>query len=344
MVLKYRKTNILFDHNPGFRGIPYLCRVSILMKKIKIIDVKSEIGAGTRGASLGPDAIRVGAMDFGSTLFKKLDQTTVPDMNHLLFEPIKYNYAKRIKGVNTMCERVAAEVKQTLKAGKYPIVLAGDHSTSVGTMAGVKMAYPRQKMGVIWIDAHADLHSPFTTPSGNMHGMSLAASLGEDNSQNKMNKPDKETIDHWNKLKNIGNIKPKLAYRDLVFIALRDMEPEESYLLKTHKVKVFSTHEVKRDGVEKIARDALTYLSHCQHIYISFDVDSMDSSISKGTGTPVRNGITEKEAGSLLVRLVQNEKVCCFEIAEVNPTLDKENLMAENAFEILQRVVSQIMF
>ncbi len=94
--------------------------------------------------------------------------------------------------------------------------------------------------------------------------------------------------------------------------------------------------------MEKIARDALSHLNHCTHIYISFDVDSMDSSISKGTGTPVRNGITEKEAGSLCVRLVQHEKVCCFEITEVNPTLDKENLMAENTFEILQKVVSQI--
>ena len=107
-------------------------------------------------------------------------------------------------------------------------------------------------------------------------------------------------------------------------------------------MKVFTTNEVRKKGVESIARDVLAYLKKCTHLYISFDVDSMDSSISKGTGTPVRNGITEKEAGSLLVRLIQNEKVCCFEICEVNPTLDKENLMAENTFEILQKVVRQI--
>jgi arginase len=145
-------------------------------------------------------------------------------------------------------------------------------------------------------------------------------------------------------VKTLGNISPKIEYTDLAYIGLRDMEPEESYLLKKNKVKIFSTAEVKRNGVEKIARDALAHLSHCNLIYISFDVDCMDSSISKGTGTPVRNGITEKEAGSLLVRLIQNEKVCCFEIAEVNPTLDKENLMAENTFEILQRVVSQLTY
>ena len=107
-------------------------------------------------------------------------------------------------------------------------------------------------------------------------------------------------------------------------------------------MKMFTCAEVKRHGVERIARDTLSHLNQCNLIYISFDVDSMDSSISKGTGTPVRNGITEKEAGSLLVRLIQNEKVCCFEVCEVNPTLDKENLMAENTFEIITKMVSQL--
>jgi len=314
------------------------------MKKLKLIEVKSEIGAGTRGASMGVDALRIAALDYGSTLFKKYNSVEVATLNNLLFEGHGSSYAKRIKGVLTVCERVANEVKTALKENHYPIVLSGDHSTSAGTIAGIKMAYPKQKLGVIWIDAHADLHSPFTTPSGNMHGMPLAASVGEDNAANKMNKPDRETLEYWQKMKNMGGSAKKLDYKDIVYIALRDVEPEESYLLKKHKVKIFSTSEVKRNGVEKIARDALTSLSHCNLIYISFDVDSMDSSISKGTGTPVRNGITEKEAGSLLVRLVQNEKVCCLEIAEVNPTLDKENLMAENTFEILQRCVSQLTY
>jgi arginase len=233
-------------------------------------------------------------------------------------------------------------VSDTMKAKEFPIVLAGDHSTAGGTIAGIKMANPKARIGVIWIDAHADLHSPYTTPTGNVHGMPLAASLGEDNIANKLNKPDKETIELWNKLKKVGGISPKVQYSDLVYISVRDVEPEETFLMKKHKIKTFTTSDVKRHGVEKIARDALAYLNNCQLIYVSFDVDSMDSSISKGTGTPVRNGITEKEAGSLCVRLIQNEKVCCFEIAEVNPTLDKENLMAENTFEILQRVVAQI--
>lgn len=291
---------------------------------------------------MGPDAIKIAALDYGSNLFKKIESVEVPNENKLLFESPGSLYAKRIKGIYQLLERVALQVRNSLKNNEFPIILAGDHSSAAGTISGIRMAYPKQRLGVIWIDAHADLHSPWTTPSGNMHGMPLAAMLGEDNAQNKMNKPDKETLEWWNKIKRIGNIYPKIEYKDLVFIALRDVEPEEQYLLKKHKVKIFSSAEVKRNGVEKIARDTLAHLNSCAILYISFDVDSMDSSISKGTGTPVRNGITEKEAGSLLVRLIQNEKVCCFEISEVNPTLDKENLMAENTFEILQRVVSQL--
>lgn len=313
-----------------------------MIKNIKFIEVKSEIGAGTRGASLGVDAIKIAALDYGSTLFKQITSVEVQHENQLLFERDSTPYAKRIKGILAIYERLNKEVSTCLKSKVFPIVLAGDHSTSGGTLAGIKTAFPKSKIGAIWIDAHADIHSPYTTPTGNMHGMPLAASLGEDNATNKINKPDKETLDMWTKLKKVGNVSPKLSYRDVVFVSLRDIEPEENFLIKKHKVKVFNTSEVKRNGVEKIARDALSYLNHCTHIYVSFDVDSMDSSISKGTGTPVRNGITEKEAGSLCVRLIQNEKVCCFEISEVNPTLDKENLMAENTFEILQKVVSQL--
>ncbi len=314
------------------------------MKSVKFIEVKSEIGAGTRGASMGIDAIKIAALDYGSNMFKQIESFEIKTENQLLFEPPKYPYAKRIAGISSICERLSGVVSQTLKKNGFPIVLAGDHSTSIGTIAGIKMAYPKQRLGVIWIDAHADIHSPYTTPTGNMHGMPVAASLAEDNIANKMNKPDKDTIDLWNKLKKIGGVPQKINYKDIVFIGVRDVEPEETYLLKKNKVKTFTTAEVKRNGVEKIARDALAHLTHCNLIYVSFDVDCMDSSISKGTGTPVRNGITEKEAGSLCVRLVQNEKVCCFEIAEVNPTLDKENLMAENTFEILQKVVSQLTY
>ncbi|RYD55388.1 MAG: arginase [Sphingobacteriales bacterium] len=313
------------------------------MRNIKVIEVRSEIGAGTRGASLGVEAIRIAALDFMSSFFVNFPSEQVENENKLLYEPVASPYAKRIQGVYTMYERVAKSVSETLKSGLFPVVLAGDHSTAGGTIAGIKIAKPKNKLGVIWIDAHADLHTPYTTPSGNMHGMPLAASLNEDNRDNQVHSPDAQTIDLWEKIKNVGKIKPKINPEDIVFIALRDYEKEEEYLLKKHNIKVITVQEVRRKGVEQVVRQALLHLSSCDDIYVSFDVDSLDSSISRGTGTPVSNGLREREAEDLIASFMQNHKICCFEVTEVNPTLDKENLMAEIAFNILQRSVNLLL-
>lgn len=313
-----------------------------MIKPIKIIEVKSEIGAGTRGASMGVDAIKIAALDFGSPFFKRYKTVEIPSENNLLLEPVVNDYAKRIKGVYSLNERIAKEIQKTLKAEQVPIVLAGDHSSALGTISGIRMAYPEKKLGVIWIDAHADLHSPYTTPSGNMHGMPLACVLGEDNKDRQQNKPDDETVEYWEKLKNLGGIMPKVNYEDLVFIALRDYEPQEDYLIKKNKVRIFNLQEIRKKAVERVAIDSLNYLDHCDLIYVSFDVDSMDSRISSGTGTPVPNGITEKEAGNLIYYIMRSKKIVCFEMVEINPTLDRENLMAENAFEILQKTTNQL--
>ncbi len=314
-----------------------------MTNQIQFIEVKSEIGAGTRGASMGVDAIKIAALDFGSAFFKRHKTIEVENENHLLLEPVVHDYAKRIKGLYSLTERLAETIKKTIvKDGSIPIVLAGDHSSSLGTIAGIKMAHPKKKLGVIWIDAHADIHSPYTTPSGNMHGMPIACSLNEDNKDKAQNKLDDETIEYWEKLKNLGGISPKIEYEDLVYIALRDTEGPEEYLIKKNKVRVFNLQEVRKKAVERVAIEALNYLDKCDLIYVSFDVDSMDSRISQGTGTPVPNGITEKEAGNLIYYIMRSKKIACFEIVEINPTLDKENLMAENAFEILQKATNQI--
>ena len=313
-----------------------------MIKPIKLIEVKSEIGAGTRGASMGVDAIKIAALDFGSNFFKKFKAVEVQNENHLLLEPVVNDYAKRIKGIHTLNERLANEIKKTLLKEEVPIVLAGDHSSALGTISGIKMAYPNKRIGVIWIDAHADIHTPYTTPSGNMHGMPIACVLGEDNKERQQNKPDDETIEYWEKLKNLGGITPKIHYNDLVYIALRDFEPQEDFLIKKHKVRVFNLQEIRKKAVERVAIESLNYLDHCDIIYVSFDVDSMDSRISSGTGTPVPNGITEKEAGNLIYYIMRSKKIVCFEMVEINPTLDKENLMAENAFEILQKATNQL--
>lgn len=313
------------------------------MKNIKIIEVPSELGAGTRGASLGVDAIKIAALDFMSNFFVHFPSEKIEVENNLLFEPIKSPYAKRIQGVTNMYERISKSVCETIKSNFFPVLLSGDHSNAGGTIAGIKMAKPKSKLGVIWIDAHADLHTPYTTPSGNMHGMPLATAIAEDNKESMVHEPDEKTVEMWNKLKAIGKISQKVLPEDIVFISLRDYEKEEKHLIEKYGMKVITTAEVRRNGAENVSRKVLRYLSDCTDIYVSFDVDSLDSAISKGTGTPVSNGLREREAEDLISKFMQNRKVCCFEITEVNPTLDKENLMAEIAFNILQRSVNVLM-
>jgi len=313
------------------------------MKNIKLIEVASEIGAGTRGASMGIDAIKIAALDFMSNFFIHFPSEKIPHENKLLFEPIESPYAKRIQGVTLMYERVSKAVSDSIKQGFFPVILSGDHSIAGATIAGIKIAKPKSKLGVIWIDAHADLHTPYTTPSGNMHGMPLSISIDEDNEECKVHELDEKTEKLWQGLKNIGKICPKVLPEDIVFISLRDYEKEERLLIEKHGIKVITTNEVRRKGPENVVRAVTRYLSDCTDIYVSFDVDSLDSSISKGTGTPVSNGLKEREMEDLISKFMQNRKICCFEISEVNPTLDKENLMAEIAFNILQRSVNILM-
>ena len=313
------------------------------MKNIKLIEVPSEIGAGTRGASLGVEAIKIAALDFMSNFFIHFPSEKIPSENKLLYEAIESPYAKRIKGIVSMYDKVSKAVSDSMKNNFFPVVISGDHSIAGATIAGIKMAKPKSKLGVIWIDAHADLHTPYTTPSGNLHGMPVAVSINEDNKESAVHELDPETAKQWNYLKSIGKIAPKVLPEDVVFISLRDFEKEEKNLIDKYGMKVITTKEVRSKGPENIVRAVTRYFSDCSDIYISFDVDSLDSSISKGTGTPVNNGLKEREAEDLISKFMQNRKVCCFEITEVNPTLDKENLMSEIAFNILQRSVNVLM-
>ena len=242
-----------------------------------------------------------------------------------------------------MYERVSKAVKETIKNNFFPVIISGDHSTAGGTIAGIKAAKPNSRLGIIWIDAHADLHTPYTTPSGNMHGMPLSASIAEDNEESKVHDIDEKTKKQWEQLKQFGKVSPKVLPEDIVFISLRDYEKEEKHLIDKYGMYVITTAELRRKGPENVVKAALRFLTECTDIYVSFDVDSLDSSITKGTGTPVSNGLKEREAEDLVSKFMQNRKICCFEITEVNPTLDKENLMAEIAFNILQRSVNVLM-
>lgn len=306
------------------------------MRDIKLVEVRSELAAGTRGASLGIDALKIASLDKKSNFFTQFDPINVQDANNYLWKGNKFPNAKYIDGVYQVINNVYNTIELLRLDGKFPIVLAGDHSTAAGTIMGIKSAQPEKRLGVIWIDAHADLHTPYTTPSGNMHGMPLAMCAQLDNKECKVNEVDEKTLQYWERIKSIGGDSPKINPQDIVFISVRDTESPEDHLIKKHNIRNFTTQEVREKGVSTIAAEALDKLKTCDQIYISFDVDSLDSSISVGTGTPVENGLTVEEAIELNAELIKDKRVCCWEIVEVNPTLDSENLMAENAFEVLE--------
>lgn len=306
------------------------------MRDIRLVEVRSEIAAGTRGASLGIDALKIASLDAKSDFFTQFDPINVPDANDYLWKGNKFPHAKYIDGVYQVLKNVYSTIESLRIDKKFPIVLAGDHSTAAGTIMGIKAAHPDKRLGVIWIDAHADLHTPFTTPSGNMHGMPLAMASQTDNPECKINEPSEDTLMFWERIKNIGGNFPKINLEDIVFISVRDTESPEDFLIEKHGIKNFKTKEVRELGIQEVAKQSLEILRDCDQIYISFDVDSLDSSISVGTGTPVPDGLTVKEAIELNAELIKDKRVCCWEIVEVNPTLDTENTMAENAFEVLE--------
>jgi arginase len=312
------------------------------MRKIRLVEVKSELAAGTRGASLGIDAMKVASLGKHSNFFTRFEPVRVKTENSLLFEDSQFEFAKYGEGVYTVLNRVCDVTEKLRSEGLFPLVLAGDHSTAAGTICGIKKAHPDRRLGVIWIDAHADFHSPYTTPSGNMHGMPLAMVTGLDNESFEVNDVEEETEALWERIKQIGGNGPKVSPEDIVFIGVRDTEPAEDHILATHGIRNFTTEEIHDKGVKAIAAEALQILKDCDQIYISFDVDSLDTSVSVGTGTPVPNGLTKDQASELNIELIKDTRVCCWEIVEVNPTLDSENKMARNAFDILEATTDSL--
>jgi len=312
------------------------------MKRIKLLEVRSELGAGTRGASLGIDALRVACLNTGSDYFRRFNSVVVPDLNHVLFDKNHFPLAKHIDAIHTVQKGIANAVEQTLRFGEFPLVLAGDHSSANATIAGIKATYPTKTLGVVWIDAHADIHSPYTTPSGNVHGMPLAAALNEDNLPCQRNAPDPETEFFWRRLRDLAEPGPKLRPEHLVYVAVRDTEAEEEAVIERLGIKWIKLPEFKQKGSRQVTREIYEHLRFCDLVYISFDVDSLDSEFSKGTGTPVEAGLYLSEAENLCQDLLENDRVVCFEMVEINPTLDNGNTMAKNAFNILEKATDAI--
>lgn len=313
------------------------------MKPIKLIKNRSDIGAGTRGSDLGVDAIEIAAINQGSDYFNQFPFEDLKTHNESIYDKNRSTVAKRIEHVVEQCVRVNNSIQKNLQ-DYFPIVLSGDHSSALGTISGIKSAFPEQNVGVIWIDAHADLHSPYTSPSGNIHGMPLAAALALDNLELKSNEVDLDTQKYWEEMKQIGYKGPKIQAENLVYFGVRDTEQAEDMQMERLSIKNYEVAEIRYRGLETCVQEALVQLSHCEVLYISFDVDSMDCDlISYGTGTPVAKGFDQFEIIAIINQIISTKKVVCIEVVEVNPLLDtKGNKMAETAFQVLEAITSTL--
>lgn len=310
------------------------------MRTIKIIKNRSDIGAGTRGSDLGIDALEISAINKNNTYFKNHKYTDVATHNESIYNKVNAKFAKRIQFVLEHCTRVCETVHQTLDDNYFPIVLSGDHSSALGTISGVKSKYKDKQLGVIWIDAHADLHSPYTTPSGNVHGMPLAAALAKNNLTHKINEVSENTAKVWEAMKNIGVSAPKIQPEHLILFGVRDTEPPEDHQIEKLNIKNYTVSEMRFRGFETCLNEAVDKLKNCEVIYISFDVDSLDCDlVSYGTGTPVAKGFDPNEVIKIITTFMRTKKVQCLELTEINPLLDNRgNKMAETAFYVLDAV------
>lgn len=346
--------------------------------EVQLVELRSEISAGTRGASRGIDAMIMASLnlklredlrreadwledewteeevkyreekykdhDMPWNFFRYHKRVVVENKNEMVYEPIRYRWAKRIEGLVEVYENMVNALQPLLHdESTFPVVLAGDHGTAGATIKGIKKAYPNERIGVIWIDAHGDLHSPYTTPTGNMHGMPLSIALSEDNYARRRRELPDNTLGKWEQLKNIGFQGPAVKPEDIVFIGVRSLEYQERALIEERGINMIHVREVREKGAHKAVEQAMELLANCDKIYVSFDVDSIDSTISSGTGTPVPDGLFVAEAHGLFRHLALQPKVCCFEMVEVNPFLDPHgNVTGEIAFDILYNLVKII--
>lgn len=319
------------------------------ISSIVLVEVDSELGAGTRGASMGINALKTAALQKQAARMHSengilsMDSRRVQTENSALFRAQKHKHARYIDAAYKVFSRATDLVAESLQNGLFPVILGGDHSTAASTIAGIKKAFPDRRIGVVWIDAHADIHSPFTSPSGNMHGMPLGVALANDNLAKQINDVEPETAELWRMCQALGLPDgPNLDVNDLVYVAVRDTEEAEDHLIETHNILNLTAEQMREIGPVAVAQRCLEKLAEVDLIYVSFDVDSMDSAVSMGTGTPVTGGISVEEARILNETLVQDPRVCCWEICEINPVIDTLNSMAENSLGIFQGVVDAI--
>lgn len=282
---------------------------------IRIIGVPIDLGQDQRGVDMGPSALRYAGL---STALKQTG-ARVHDVGNL-YVPVRDTLAEHPPGdflpaIQQVCEAAYQAAAQAVMASEIPLFLGGDHSLAIGTIGGVTS---REPAAVIWIDAHGDANRPQTSPSGNIHGMPLAALLGE-------GYPD---------LVNIGRPGAKIGGEDLVMIGIRDLDEGERSWLRQSGIRVYTMRDIDERGMGAVIREALSSLEHRNRLHISLDMDSLDPTQAPGVGTPCSGGLSYREAQLLMEIIADSGKLCSADIVEINPILDHENRTARMAVEL----------
>ena len=288
---------------------------------ISIIGVPMDHGQNRRGVDMGPSAIRYAGVverieelghsvtDEGDIQIGQADGSVDTSTN-----------LRNLKVITEATEALGDKVFEVAEAGNFPLVLGGDHSIAIGTLSGISERH--ENLGVIWYDAHADMNTSDTSPSGNIHGMPLAASFGHGHE----------------KLTNIRGYSPKVKPENIVIIGARSVDPGERQLIKEHGIRVYSMHEIDKMGMNAVIEDSIRYLKEerkTDAVHLSLDLDGIDPMYTPGVGTPVPGGISYRESHLAMEMLFDADIITSAEFVEVNPILDEKNRTADVAVALI---------
>jgi arginase len=287
-------------------------------RPVAVIGASLDLGAGRRGVDMGPSAIRYAGLaarieslgrsvvDWGNVEGAVAEATAVGD------ERVRF-----LPAIKAACEDVARRVSRAVGEGYFPLVLGGDHSVAIGTLGGLAQVYGPG--GVLWIDAHADVNRPETTPTGNVHGMPLAAALG-------LAGPEFES-DAWRL--------PAVVPERIVLVGVRSVDPGEARLLRELDARVYTMSDVDKLGVERVVHEGLAHVAGPGFVHVSLDMDALDPEVAGGVGTPVRGGLSYREAHLVMELVAESGLAGSLDVVEVNPILDRENETAKLAVELV---------
>ena len=288
-----------------------------------------DLGASRRGVDMGPSAVRVAGLQ---ARIKQLGHQVEDSGNISVKQPEEMSYgekrAKYIEEIADACKDLGTAVQKSLEDGCVPLVLGGDHSIAAGSISGVAAHFRKEKksIGCIWLDAHSDMNTPETSPSGNVHGMPLSAIMGYGTEE----------------LSDLLGFKPKIEPQNVVLVGVRDLDSHEKKFVKKLGVKAFTMREIDERGMREVMSDALKYaMDDTDGIAVSLDMDFVDPADAPGVGTPVRGGVTYREAHLAMEMIADSESMVSLEVVEINPILDEHNRTALLGVELVLSSLGQ---